>query len=119
VISLVVIAAVLEVMEMVSCEIPEEHMLPNPVHIKIKKPDLHFDEAQGIAKDRAEAHYSGAMLLSWYDRKKGSCSPRNVEGCSEEKPGWVEYAESRGGNLTIDINNEEYVFVFRGEQALA
>ena len=29
-----------------------------------------------------------------------------------EKPAWVIYAESRGGNITIDINQEEYIFIY-------
>lgn len=51
------------------------------------------------------------MLLAWYDRKRGRFSP-NVVCCSERKPGWVVYAESRGGNITIDINDESYVFIY-------
>jgi hypothetical protein len=30
----------------------------------------------------------------------------------------VDYAKSRGGNLTIDINDEEYVFIFQGKPTL-
>ena len=42
-----------------------------------------------------------------YEGSTGSFSP-HVECCSEHKPGWVVYAESRGGHITIDINDEAY-----------
>ena len=108
-----------EVMKVKSCEIPESTMLPNPVHLNVDDCDLDFSKAEMIAKDQAKSYHSGAMLLSWYDRKLGRYSPHDVECCAEGKPSWVSYAKSRGGNLTIDINNEEYVFVFRGKQGLS
>ena len=52
------------------------------------------------------------MLLSWYDAGTGRFSP-DVECCSEEKPGWVVYAESRGAGITVDINDEQFVFIYR------
>ncbi len=94
-------------------------MLPNPILMKIEVPKLDFESAHRIAKNQAKSYYSDTMLLSWYDKKHGRFSPNDLE-CSEEgKPSWVTYAKSRGGNLTIDINNEDYVFVFRGKQGLS
>lgn len=51
------------------------------------------------------------MLLAWYDEGSGAFSPP-VECCSEEMPGWLVYARSRGGNLIVDVNNEKLIFVF-------
>jgi hypothetical protein len=51
------------------------------------------------------------MLLGWCDATSGRFSP-NVTCCSEDKPAWIVYAETRGGNLTIDINDEKYVFIY-------
>jgi hypothetical protein len=51
------------------------------------------------------------MLLAWFDKKNGRFSPP-VECCGDEKPAWIIYAESRGGNITIDINQEAYVFIY-------
>ena len=104
---------------MTSCEIPEKYMLHNPVLMNIEGPELDFESASKIAKNQARSYYSNAMLLSWYNKKDGSYSPNGLECCEEGKPSWVTYAKSRGGNLTIDINNEEYVFVFRGKQGLS
>jgi len=28
------------------------------------------------------------------------------------KSGWIVYAESRGGTIAIDINDEEYIFIY-------
>ena len=52
------------------------------------------------------------MLLAWYDRGAGTFSPQ-VTCCGDDKPAWLIYAESRGGDLVIDINEEAYVFVYR------
>jgi hypothetical protein len=102
------------------CEIPREDTLPNPVHLKLEEPGLDFERAKKAAKNLAKSYSGDAMLLSWFDRKAGRYSPHEVECCKDgEPPSWVEYARSRGGNLTIDINHEEYVFVFRGKQGLS
>jgi hypothetical protein len=103
---------------MMACERPESYMLPNPVHLRIEE-GLDFHKAQRIAKDQAKSYYSDAMLLSWFDKKNGRYSPYDVECCADGKPSWVEYAKSRGGNLTIDINDEDYVFVFLGKPNLS
>jgi hypothetical protein len=100
---------------MVKCHVPKADMLPNPIHIKVEKADLDFNKALVIAKKEAEGYRVDAMLLSWYDKKRDFYSPQ-VECCGEDEPSWVVYAKSRGGDLTIDINDEEYVFIFRGKQ---
>ena len=102
-----------------SCEIPTPYMLPNPVHLRGKGEVIDFDRARRMAKDQARSYYGDAMLLSWFDKKKGRYSPREVDCCREGQPSWVTYAKCRGGNITIDINHEEYVFVFRGKEGLS
>ena len=102
------------------CEILREDTLPNSVHLKLEGKGLDFERAQKAAKNLAKSFSSDPMLLSWFDRKAGRYSPHEVNCCKEdEPPSWVEYARSRGGNLTIDINHEEYVFIFRGKQGLS
>jgi len=105
-------------MTMLACERPHRDMLPTPVHLQIHE-DLDFTKAQRIAKDQARAYYSDSMLLSWFDKKSGRYSPHEAECCIEGKPSWVEYGKSRGGNLTIDINDEDFVFVFMGKPGLS
>jgi len=99
---------------MVSCTRLTQRMLNDPVHIRMEDPELNFETAKQTADTVARETAPSPMLLAWFDRRREVFSPR-VECCSEEKPGWLVYAESRGGSLVIDINDEEYVFVYLPE----
>ncbi len=99
---------------MQACEIPKGDMLPNPVYVLVDKTGLDFRHARDAASYLAKEFYLEPMLLSWFDKNAGKYSPQDVTCCTEDKPGWVEYARTRGGNFTVDINHEEYVFIFRG-----
>ena len=96
---------------MKTCEILTRDMLTNPVLIHQGVP-LDFAQAREVADQKARELSGDPMLLAWYAAKSGKFSPP-VECCSETKPGWVVYAESRGGTITIDINDEEYIFIYR------
>jgi len=74
-----------------------------------------FDDARAVADRTARDHLEEPMLLAWFDRKTGAFSPR-VECCSEEKPGWVVYAETRGGSLTVDVGEGRFFFIFRDSE---
>lgn len=52
------------------------------------------------------------MLLAWYEQEGGRFSPC-VECCGEDEPAWVVYAKSRGGQLQVEVNKGEYIFIFR------
>jgi len=95
---------------MEKCAIVTKDVLTNPVVIHHERP-LDFGHAREIADKRARELVSDPMLLAWYEAKSGKFSPL-VECCSEIKPGWIVYAESRGGSITIDINDEEYIFIY-------
>ena len=96
---------------MVTCRTLTKDMLPNPVSVHLDDKIMDLKSAKLIADQKVHEMATDPMLLSWYEAKSGRFSPQ-AECCSEEKPGWVVYAESRGGNITIDINNEEYVFIY-------
>ena len=81
------------------------------IELKIDRPDLDFAEAKDIAKQKALEGCDDAMLLSWYRGKTGESYP-DVECGTGDKPAWIVYAESRGGDLTIDINQGQYVFIY-------
>lgn len=81
------------------------------IALKIDRPDLDFAEAKDKAKQRAKEICDDPMLLSWYQGKSGESYP-NLECGSDDRPAWIVYAESRGGNLTIDINAGQYVFIY-------
>jgi len=90
-------------------------MLTNPVELEIKGVFVDFGMAECLAWSVARRLKEDPMLLSWYSREDGLYSPR-VECCGEDKPAWLIYAESRGADLPISINNEQFVFVFWGEE---
>jgi len=81
------------------------------VELKSDKPDLDFAEAKDLAKQRAKEICADPMLLSWYRGQTGESYP-NLECGPGDKPAWIVYAESRGGDLTIDIDGGQYVFIY-------
>ncbi|MCL4501224.1 MAG: AF1514 family protein [Deltaproteobacteria bacterium] len=88
-------------------------MLHNPIDLRVDDPDLDFPQAEKLARQKAKEVCEEPMLLAWLDRNRGVFSP-NLTCCGEDKPTWLLYAESRGGNIVLSINDEDYVFVFRG-----
>ena len=60
--------------------------------------DLDFAEAKDFAKQKAKEICADPMLLSWYQGKTGESYP-NLECGPDDKPAWIVYAESRGGDL--------------------
>lgn len=93
-------------------------MLPNRVAVTADSPDMSFAEARRLADEKARELWSDPMLVAWLDKKTGQFSP-NVTCCDEEKPTWLVYAESRGADRSIDINDQEYVFVYLDSESLS
>ena len=83
----------------------------NHIKIEVDQPDLDFAAAKDIAKQKAKKISADPMLLSWYQGKTGESYP-NLECGPGDKPAWIVYAESRGADITIDINEGQYVFIF-------
>jgi hypothetical protein len=83
----------------------------NHIELRIDKPDLDFEEARGLAKQKAKETCADPMLLSWYQGQTGESYP-NLECGPGDKPAWIVYAQSRGGDLTVDINQGQYVFIY-------
>ena len=81
------------------------------VKITIDNPALDFAAAKDIAKQRAKEICDDPMLLSWYRGKTGESYP-NLECGPGDKPAWIVYAESRGGDIIININQGLYVFIY-------
>jgi hypothetical protein len=97
---------------MADCIPLRREMLKDPIDVDVADESLDFARARAIAEARAREVAPEPMLLAWYDRGAGQFSPR-VTCCSDDKPAWLTYAESRGGDLVIDLNGEAYVFVYR------
>jgi hypothetical protein len=81
------------------------------VSMKIENPDLDLAEASAIAKAKARDMDSNAMMLSYHSGKTGAFWP-NYECGGGGRPPWIVFAESRGYNLKIDINDGEYEFFY-------
>ena len=97
---------------MADCILLTRDMLKDPIDVSVADESLDFSQARAIADRRARELAPEPLLLAWYDRGAGAFSPR-IPCCSDDKPTWLIYAESRGGDLVIDINGEAYVFVYR------
>jgi len=97
---------------MADCIPLSREMLRDPIDIAVADSLLDFARARVLAEARARQEAADPMLLAWYDRGAGRFSPQ-VTCCGDDKPAWLIYAESRGGDLVIDINREAYVFVYR------
>ncbi len=76
----------------------------------IEDPELTFQQAKDAAKKLALTKCSNCMILSWKNGKTGEFYPKRECG-TQNKPAWIYYAETRGANLTIDINDGEYIFM--------
>lgn len=87
--------------------------LPGETMLEIKDEDLDFQKAHDAAFARVKTYDSDPMLLAWFDRKAGRESPSvSCEG-EETDPGWVSYAKSHGGNLTVNVNHGDYIFIYK------
>ena len=101
---------------MMDCKVLSQDMLSHPVMVRVDDNPLDLMRAKTIADHKARELSSDPMLLAWFDRKKGKFSP-DVICCGTEKPTWLVYVESRGADISVDINNEDYVFVYKaGEE---
>lgn len=89
----------------------KREMLRDPVHLRMAG-GVDFGRARALAEQQAGELAEAPMLLAWYNGITGEFSPQ-VTCCRDDKPAWLTYAESRGGDLVIDINDEAFVFVYR------
>jgi len=72
---------------------------------------LDFEDAKDLAKQKIKEISKDSMLLSWCNGKTGEHDP-TIKCGSSDKPAWIIWAESRGGDYTIDINDGDWLFVF-------
>lgn len=100
------------------CEIPNKQMLPPTViHLEIDDPDCDFDCAFQAAADKVSEYDNCPVLLSWFDKKDEAIFPKG-ECCVEGEPTWLAFGEAQGADLTVDVNNEEFIFLFRKSHGL-
>ncbi|MBW1892623.1 MAG: AF1514 family protein [Deltaproteobacteria bacterium] len=73
--------------------------------------DLDFVTAKDLAKQKIKEYCADSMLLSWCNGRTGEHYP-TIKCGSSDKPAWILNAEARGGDITIDVNDGEYIFIF-------
>ncbi len=93
------------------CRPLTREMLGLAFDLKLDEGRLTPESARQAADEEARAHDEEPMLISWYEAGSGRHSPR-VECCRDDVPGWLAYAQSRGADLVININDLSYVFVY-------
>lgn len=74
-----------------------------------------FNGAKRLAEASAEERMADPVLLSFFDRERNIESPQGVSECHRDCaiPGYVEYAQTRGGTLVVDVNDGAYIFCYR------
>ncbi len=81
------------------------------VALSVDDPDLDLNAARAMAKRTALEMDRNAMMLSYHSGKTGEFWPAYDCG-GGGRPPWIVFAESRGYNLKIDINDGEYEFFY-------
>jgi hypothetical protein len=74
-----------------------------------------FARAKQAADALAGVWLGEAVCMSWYDRQEDREAPAHVSECHDacDVPGYVDYAQSRGAELMIDVGGGEFVFCYR------
>ena len=83
----------------------------NHIVIQVDDEDLDFLKAKDIAKEKARELADDPMLLSWYIGKTKEYYPK-LECGTWDRPVWIIFAESRGADIAININDGEYIFLY-------
>lgn len=81
------------------------------VQLHVDDADLDLAAASALAKEKARSMDANAMMLSYHSGKTGAFWPNYACG-GGGRPAWIVFAESRGYNLRIDINDGEYEFFY-------
>ncbi len=87
-----------------------EHSRYETVTLTIEGKEIDLTLAKRLSEELASSIVQDPMLVAWYDGKKGEEHPL-VPEC-QHKPGWLAYADGHGGCVRVDINGDEYSFIF-------
>lgn len=81
------------------------------VKMRVDDADLDLAAASALAKEKARALDKNAMMLSFHSGKTGEFWP-NYECGGDDRPPWIVFAQARGYNLLVDINEGEFEFFY-------
>jgi hypothetical protein len=84
------------------------------LHMNADELGLDFNACLKLAEANANHLLGDAMLLTFYDRDRNLESPSGVSECHVgcETPGWIDYAQNRGGTLIVNYDKGRFVFCF-------
>jgi len=80
------------------------------IRIRLDETAVCFDAARKRADDAAGKRLKEPLLVAWYDGVREIGHP-DVHECTD-RPGWMTYAESRGGGITVDVNDGRYILIY-------
>lgn len=89
----------------------DPHRNVKKIAVSIQGVALDYAAARILASALAEKAAGEPMLVAWFDGKNNAGYPE-VQECTGDKPGWLAYAESHGGNLEVNVNGGEFIFAF-------
>lgn len=81
------------------------------ITITARDPELDLAAATAMAKAKARELDRNAMMLSYHSGKTGEFWPTYDCG-GNGRPPWIVFAEARGYNLKVDINDGDYEFFY-------
>ena len=88
-----------------------KHYPHDVLKLHVDDTDLDLAAASALAKEKARALDKNAMMLSFHSGKTGEFWP-NYECGGDDRPPWIVFAQSRGYNLLVDINDGEFEFFY-------
>lgn len=100
-----------EVIVMAACLLPEKNKIPSPVMLNIDVEGMTRGDITQNAIAFARSQGGEPLLLSWYNKNEDTCGPANI--CHEDAVYWLDYALSRDADLSVVVNDWEYVFLFK------
>lgn len=81
------------------------------IKLQLDEDTLTMEAAMTRAREKARAINPDAMMLSWHSGKTGDYWPQYECGAVGGHP-WEVFANARGCNLIINVNDGAYVFYF-------
>lgn len=94
-----------------ACQLINKERVPSPVMVKLDTAKMDQADVAKNAIAFARNVASEPVLISWFCSKEGKCGPQGV--CHEDGSFWLDYAVGHGGDLSIVVNDWDYVFVFK------
>lgn len=92
---------------------PAGYVLGTHMPLQMDEEPADFQTAWKTAREKAREISPFAMMVSWYNGQTGEFHP-DVDCGGDDRPVWISSAEAKGADLTIDVNEGEFVFLFVG-----